>query len=131
MKGKKFKEFCRIVLGLSPNGFNGEMPDDWNIKILTGNGEEDIKGWDDSHGDKETVLYAPSADMTPEENQEYKRMFFDAHVSYLKAFLQNSSVTDTLFRTSDTNKVYMMLNDLINIAKNCAENTVHNTRMFN
>jgi hypothetical protein len=60
MKAKKFKEFCRIVLGLYPNGFGGEMPDDWDVNIGTCLGEEDILMWDDSHNEKTTTLIGES-----------------------------------------------------------------------
>ena len=62
MKAKKFKTLCRRVLGLEQNGFDGEMPDDWNIKILTCNGTEDFDSWDDCHSCKETVLCANSSE---------------------------------------------------------------------
>ena len=60
MKAKKFKSFCRICLGLEPNGFHGEMPDDWNINIGTCLGEEDILMWDDSHDERTTTLVGVS-----------------------------------------------------------------------
>ena len=60
MKAKKFKSFCRICLGLEPNGFHDEMPDDWNINIGTCLGEEDILMWDDAHDERTTTLVGVS-----------------------------------------------------------------------
>ena len=62
MKAKKFKSFCRICLGLEPNGFGGEMPDDWEVNIGTCLGEGDILAWYDDGKGKTTTLCGVSMD---------------------------------------------------------------------
>jgi len=48
MNGKEFKSLCRKCLNLEPNGFGGEMPDDWKVNVATALGEEDILWQDDT-----------------------------------------------------------------------------------
>ena len=62
MKAKVFKTLCRRCLNLEPNGFGGEMPDDWNINIGTCLGEEDILMWDDDHKGRTTTIIGVSMD---------------------------------------------------------------------
>jgi hypothetical protein len=62
MKGEVFKALCRRCLNLEPNGFHGEMPDDWNINIGTCLGEEDILSWDDNVSEKTTTIIGVSMD---------------------------------------------------------------------
>lgn len=56
MKAKDFKTLCRRILNLEANGFHTEMPDDWNVNILTKNGVETLETWMDEPHYKQILL---------------------------------------------------------------------------
>ena len=61
MKAKDFKTLCRRILNLEANGFHTEMPDDWNVNILTKNGVETLETWMDEPHYKQILLCGKSA----------------------------------------------------------------------
>lgn len=97
MKAKKFKSFCRICLGLEPNGFGGEMPDDWNVNIGTCLGEEDILMWDDNHSDKTTTLCGVSMDGYKED--ALKHFSTEELLKEIEKRKKDSSEDDDYFET--------------------------------
>ena len=60
MNGKEFKSLCRKCLNLEPNGFGGEMPDDWKVNVATALGEEDILWQDDTRNERKMTFLGTS-----------------------------------------------------------------------
>ena len=67
MKAKDFKTLCSRILNLEANGFHTEMPDDWNVNILTKNGVETLETWMDEPHYKQILLCGKSANDNPLE----------------------------------------------------------------
>lgn len=67
MKAKDFKTLCRRILNLEANGFHTEMPDDWNVNILTKNGVDTLDTWIDEPHCKQILLCGKSANDNPVE----------------------------------------------------------------
>lgn len=67
MKAKDFKTLCRRILNLEANGFHTEMPDDWNVNILTKNGVEMLETWMDEPHCKQILLCGKTANDNPVE----------------------------------------------------------------
>lgn len=62
MEAKKFKELCRRILHLEPNGWHTEMPDNWRMMICTRHGVEPMGSWFDEPHNKQILLCGESAD---------------------------------------------------------------------
>lgn len=67
MKAERFKTLCRRILHLEVNGWDAEMPDDWQIMVFTRNGVEPLDSWMDNVDKKQILLCGESVNEYPGE----------------------------------------------------------------